>query len=57
MTNFCKLFGGHKDLEKKFQQFKAHSYTTDYGRRIQGQRVSYAVKKENVVHMDVKLAV
>ena len=24
MTSICKLFGRYKDLEKKFQQFRAH---------------------------------
>ena len=29
IASLCKLFQRHKDLEEKFQQFRAHSYTTD----------------------------
>ena len=28
MTSLCKLFGGYQDFEEKFQQLRAHSYTT-----------------------------
>ena len=29
MTSLCKLFGGHTNLEEKFQQLRAHPYTTN----------------------------
>ena len=45
MTSLYKLFGRHKDLKEKFQQLRAHSYTTDA--KFKGRQSRTQCKKNN----------
>ena len=47
MVNICKLFGGYQDLKEKFQQLRAHSYTTDA--KIKGGQSSTQCKKTTIL--------
>ena len=46
MNSLCKLFRRHKDFEDKFQQLRAHSYTTNAKFKDRQSRTQY--KEANI---------